>query len=159
MDDAAHTHEELLVDLYSVQLHMQRLEASASAHRREQNLYKRKQEQLQAAIAQAEQDINNRKIALEEARAELQRQQEYEAVKQVVTQVQARSSTRTEMSAVEREIVDLQHQGAALEAAMDHRREKFASIVNLIEQVFSSLEPDAAEDGTLAEPPEAMQVG
>ena len=50
--EARRLHSELLVDLYAVQAHMQRLRAACDAFRREQQLYAEKQEQLQAAILQ-----------------------------------------------------------------------------------------------------------
>ena len=156
-DDAARLHEDLLSDLFAVQSHMRRLEASASAFKREQELYHEKQDQLRAAISQAEQDISDRKVQLEEARAELVRQQEYEAVKERVVKVPARSVTRIEMAAVEKEIADLSQQGVALDASMARRKTHFDSILHVIEQVHQGLDQ---EEGALAEQvPEAMVEG
>ena len=149
--DATRLHDELLADLYAVQSHMARLDAAAAAFRREQALYNDKQEQLQAAIVQAEADIAARKASLEEARAELARQQEYEAVKERVVAVPARSATRAEMAAVEREIADLTAQGEALEGAMARRRTQFAAILHAIEQVHAGME--AEEGGEEGEAP------
>jgi chromosome segregation ATPase len=159
-EEAARFHDELLADVYAVQAHMRRLEAAASAFQREQDLYKQKQEQLHAAIAQTEQDISNRKLQLDEAREELGRQQEYEAVKERVVKVPARSATRAEMAAVEKEIADLDQQGAALEVSMARRKSQFASIMQLIEQVHQGLEQEGPEEGALVEEeaPEPMNV-
>lgn len=159
-EDGARLHEELLADLFAVQTHMRRLEAAASAFKREQELYHVKQDQLHAAIAQAEQDIIDRKMQLEEARAELSRQQEYEAVKERVVKVPARSATRLEMEAVEKEIADLSQQGAALDASMSLRKAQFASILHVIEQVYQGLEQEGPEEGVVEEEvPEAMVEG
>lgn len=162
MNDAVRLHEELLVDLYAIQSHIFRLNASSAAYRREQELYEEKQGQLRASIAQAEQDIQDRKVQLEEARAELGRQQEYEAVKHRVTRVPARSATAAEMAAVEKEIADLAQQGAALDAVMAQRREQFKSIMEAISQVYANIENDGTEEGLLgdgAAAEEPMQVG
>lgn len=148
-EEVARLHEELLSDLYSVQAHIYRLEAAAAAFRREQDLYAAKQEQLHAAIAQAEQDINDRKGELEEARAELNRQKEYEALKEKVVQVPARSVTRAEMTAIERELADLSQQGSALDESMGRRKKQFASILHLIEQVHQGIYQ--ADEGTVQE--------
>jgi hypothetical protein len=139
---------------------MRRLEAASSAFQREQDLYKQKQEQLHAAIAQTEQDISNRKIQLDEAREELGRQQEYEAVKEKVVKVPARSATRAEMAAVEKEIADLDQQGATLEVSMARRKCQFASILQLIEQVHQGLEQEGPEEGAIVEEeaPQPMNV-
>ena len=160
-EEAIRINEELLADLYAVQMHMHRLDAAASAFRREQDSYQVKQEQLHAAISTAEQDIGNLKFQLEEARAERARQQAYEEVKERVVSVPARSATRTEMAAVEKEIADLQQQGAALDAAMARRRGQFAAILHVIEQVHAGLEQEGPEEGALPDEggaPEPMKV-
>ncbi|KAG7671637.1 hypothetical protein Ndes2526B_g09194 [Nannochloris sp. 'desiccata'] len=159
-EDAARFHDELLADVYAIQTHMRRLEAAASAFQREQHLYQQKQKQLHAAIDQTEQDISNRKLQLEEAREELGRQQQYEAVKERVVKVPARSATRAEMAAVEKEIADLDQQGAALEVSMGRRKSQFASILHLIEQVHQGLEQEGTEEGSFVEEgaPQPMNV-
>ena len=146
-EDVARLHDVLLADLYTVQMHLYRLETSASAFQREQELYRVKQEQLLAAIAQTEQDITDRKIHLEEAKAELARQQQYEAVKKRVVKVPARSATRAEMTAVEMEIVDLAEQGDALQKSMERRRSQFATILHVIEQMHQGVEQEGGEPG------------
>ena len=168
-EEVSHVYEELLVDLYAVQAHMQWLQAAAVAFRREQQLYGEKQDQLRAAIVQAAQDIEDRKRELEEARVEVAQQQEYEAAKREVSRVPARSATRAEMAAVEKEIADLAQQGAALDAAMERRRVQFAAIVHVIDQVHAGLDGDKVEDeagagdggndGGGASQPMPMQVG
>jgi chromosome segregation ATPase len=139
LEEATDAYNDLLADLYTIQAHLLRLKASAEAYRREQELYRERQEQLSAAILQAEKDISVRKEELEEARAELVRQQEYEKLKANVTSVPARSKTATEMAAVNSEIADLSQQGALLETAMDRRRTQFATIIRVIEQIYGSI--------------------
>jgi len=159
-EDAVRFNDELLADIYAVQTHMRRLEAAASAFQREQHLYGQKQTQLHADIDQTEQVISNRKLQLDEAREELRRQQEYEAVKERVVKVPARSATRAEMAAVEKEIADLDQQGAALEVSMGRRMSQFASILHLIEQVHQGLEQEGPEEGSIYEKgaPQPMNV-
>lgn len=158
LSEASRVHDELLVDLFAIQSHMHRLEATAAAFGREQGLYRAKQEALQTAITTAEADILDRKAQLVEARAELARQQEYETVKQRVVRVPARSTTRAEMASVEREIADLKQQGTVLEAKMQQRKGQFAAIAHMVEQVHlqgagneEDEEDDLDEEGLLGE--------
>lgn len=101
-------------------------------------MYRAKQEKLQADIAQVARDIQDCKIRLTRAREELARQQEYEALKEEIVLVPARSVTRAEMKAVEKEISDLTGQEAGLEAVMEKRKGQFASILHVIEQVHQA---------------------
>lgn len=147
VEEAVRVHEELLTDLYAVQSHMHRLEAAAGAFRREQAVYAEQQEKLRVAITQAESDIEERKQQLQEARAEVARQQEYEVVKQQVTRVPARSATRAEMAAVNREISDLTQQRSMLEAVMRRRRIQFAAIAHVVDGVHGGLGGEGQEEG------------
>jgi inosine/xanthosine triphosphate pyrophosphatase family protein len=64
------------------------------------------------------------------------------------------------MAAVEKEIADLDQQGATLEVSMARRKCQFASILQLIEQVHQGLEQEGPEEGAIVEEeaPQPMNV-
>ncbi|GAB4815206.1 hypothetical protein N2152v2_002252 [Parachlorella kessleri] len=150
-EEAERLYGELLADLYAVQFHMQKLEEISNAFRREQQMYQEGQEQLQASITQAVQDIEDRKQQLEQARTELQQKKEYEVVKRQIVEVPARSVTRAEMEAVNQEIRDMQAQAQQIDTLSDRRKRQFAALASCIEEVYATIEAEA--------PPEEGEAG
>ncbi|PRW20530.1 THO complex subunit 7B-like [Chlorella sorokiniana] len=151
-EEAERLHGELLALLYSIQFHMQKLQAMSGAFEREQQLYAEKQAQLQASIQQAEQDIEDRKRELEGARTELAHKQEYEAVKKLVMQVPSRAATLAEQEGTNKEIADLQQQSAELDALFEQRKQQFAGVLAALESLQRSIDRDEPEESVVALP-------
>lgn len=159
LEEAEKMYPELLADLYAIQFHMMKLHAMSDAFRREQQSYAEKQAQLQASIQQAEQDIEDRKRELVEARMELAHKQEYEAVKHQIMQVPARSATLAEQENTQREIADLQQQSAALDVLFEQRKQQFAGVLAALEQLQRSIDKEEPEESAVAVAPERERQG
>ncbi|EFN52491.1 hypothetical protein CHLNCDRAFT_54435 [Chlorella variabilis] len=142
LEEAERLYPELLADLYAIRFHMQKLAAQGGAFQAEQQLYAEKQAQLQASIQQAEQDIEDRKRELVEARVELAHKQEYE--------VPARSTTLAEQAATQREIADLQQQSAALDGLLQQRKQQFAGVLASLEALQRCIEREEPEESVVA---------
>ncbi|KAL4854778.1 THO complex subunit 7B [Chlorella vulgaris] len=147
VEDAERLYPELLADLYAIRAHMRKLAAQSCAFQAEQQLYAEKQAQLQASIQQAEQDIEDRKRELAEARVELAHKQEYEAVRKLVMQVPSRATTLAEQQATQREIADLQQQSAARDALLDQRKQQFGGVLDSLAALQRCIEREEPEEG------------
>ena len=148
LEDSVEDYDALMIDLYAIQAHLMKLHASASASRREEQVYREQQQQLRAAILKAESDIENRKRKLDESREELQRQKEYEEVKQDIVKISARSTTSAEMGAVQNEMKDLNRQRQKLEENIAKSKMLFDTIVQTIDTVCEGIKGGDESDGT-----------
>jgi chromosome segregation ATPase len=129
-------YDEVLADLYAIQALLQRLEASAAALSQENEAYASKQHALVTAIDAAEADIVEQKKQLQEARAERDRLIEYEKVRKRIADFPARSSTKLEITFVEKEISDLEKQMKEMDVIIGQRESHFGGVVSMLSQVF-----------------------
>ena len=148
LEDSVEDYDALMIDLYAIQAHLMKLHASASASRREEQVYREQQQQLRAAILKAESDIENRKRKLDVSREELQRQKEYEEVKQDIVKISARSTTSAEMAAVQNEMKDLNRRRQKLEENIAKSKMLFDTIVQTIDIVCEGIKGGDESDGT-----------
>lgn len=150
IEEAIKARENMLVDLYAIQAHLTKLQASAMASCRESKMYEDQQQQLRDAISKSKNDIKGRKSELENARIELQRQREYEKVKEEIVRIAARSVTSTEMAAVDREIHDLNSQKVGLEEAIVKATSQLDLLIETIDNVYNSLKAQEDSCGLVA---------
>lgn len=134
-EDKRKAAEELLADLYFIQAHLNKLNATASAYLREQQIYHQKHKYLLDSIDKATEEIGGCKIELEKARLELAQEKECEHMKEKIVKIPARSVTTMEIEAVKLEIKDLENQRCLLRTATEKRKQQFRAILHTISQV------------------------
>lgn len=129
-------YDELLADLYAIQALLQRLEASASALKQENQENAARQQTLITTIQATETEIVEKKGQLQEAREEKSRRLEYEEIRKRIAQIPARSSTKLEMDRVEAEINDLEGQMKELDVIINQRRMHFGGLVSMVDTIY-----------------------
>ena len=87
--------------------------------------------------------LESQKTDLAAARVQLDRWQQYEALKKQVAAVPARSVTRQEMETVRREIADLTEQRRQIDRLMDRRRRALAGVLTVLQATVAEIEADA----------------
>lgn len=154
------TCQHVQTDLYTIQAHLNKLEATASAYRREQDIYNDKRTELLQNIETATEDIQQCKKELEKARIEMQQQKACEEIKNKIVSVAARSKTVKEIEAVRDEIEDLEDQRTLLRMATERRKSHFNSILHLIRQIEDqiTMEKQVENETENADKTDAMAV-
>lgn len=147
-EDRRKAAEELLADLYSLQAHLNKLNATASAYLREQQVYHQKHQYLLDSIDKATEEIGGCKTELEKARLELAQEKECERIKEKIVRIPARSVTTMEIEAVKQEIEELENQRSLLRLATEKRKHQFRAILHAISQVEQLIAVERKLDGS-----------
>ncbi|KAF5841487.1 Tho complex subunit 7-domain-containing protein [Dunaliella salina] len=128
-------HEQFVREAAMIQLQFERMQAVADANRREQQNYIQKQQQLQAEIEQVKQDIQTKKMELEQARQVRQHNEEYEVLRHLLAQHPPRAATQAEIDRINGNIKRITAQGNKVAATMQKRRQQFALLFHVIEEL------------------------
>lgn len=137
-----------MADLYSIQAHLNKLNATASAYLREQQVYHQKHQYLLDSIDKATEEIGGCKTELEKARLDLAQEKECERMKEKIVKIPARSVTTLEIEAVKQEIEELENQRSLLRLATEKRKHQFRAILHAISQVEQLIAVERKLDGS-----------
>eukprot|EP00798_Chlamydomonas_sp_ICE-L_P017363 gene17363-23665_t len=143
-EDADKSLNDLMREIAAVEMQGLKMKAVCDSNSFEQKRYQEKQEALQAEIAQAHADIEQKKEELEEARVYKQHMAEYEVLRQIAVEHPSRSSSGKEIDRVQLQIASIGKEGAKYEAMLQKRRKQFALLLHVIEEL--QLTADDQED-------------
>ncbi|KAL6765786.1 Tho complex subunit 7-domain-containing protein [Haematococcus lacustris] len=141
----------LLKEISSIELQTAKQKAAVQANAIEQQKYAQAHQDLQAQIEQAKVDIETKKAELEAARIVRQHNEEYEVLRHLLAQLPPRAATQHEIDRVNRNIERITTEGKKIASIMQKRRQQFALLFHVIEELQRATEePDEQSDTAAA---------
>ncbi|KAJ7533589.1 hypothetical protein O6H91_13G056200 [Diphasiastrum complanatum] len=131
-------------ELSTFELPLLKTNAVIDANKREQQNFKELQAELNKQIVQAQKDIEDLKVQLEESKVERQHKEECEAIRRLIAVQPPRSETQKILSELEREISSLESDNTAATRTLELRKKQFALLLHAVDSLQSMLEEEQA---------------
>lgn len=96
-----------------------------------------KKQRLKFCFFQAQADIEDAKIQLEQEKLERQHKEECEAIRRLIGAQPARSETQQAISELEKEIVALETENMAASRTLELRKKQFALLLHVVRPLFN----------------------
>ncbi|BBN16622.1 THO complex subunit 7 [Marchantia polymorpha subsp. ruderalis] len=168
--DCEKLYKSFLQELGTFELPLIKTKAVVDANKREQESFKRLQAELSKQINQAQDDIEDLKLQLEEGKIERQHKEECEAIRRLIGAQPPRSETQKALNELEKELVILEAENTAAARTLEIRKKQFALLLHVVDDLQSTIEdeqknpldldlvpstsgvPSSVDAGTTAEP-------
>ncbi|KAG6546585.1 hypothetical protein Mapa_011774 [Marchantia paleacea] len=168
--DCEKLYKSFLQELGTFELPLIKTKAVVDANKREQESFKRLQAELSKQINQAQDDIEDLKLQLEEGKIERQHKEECEAIRRLIGAQPPRSETQKALNELEKELVILEAENTAAARTLEIRKKQFALLLHVVDDLQSTIEdeqknpldldlvpstsgvPSNVDAGTIAEP-------
>ncbi|KAJ7297927.1 hypothetical protein O6H91_13G056200 [Diphasiastrum complanatum] len=144
LTDSEKLYKSLLQELSTFELPLLKTNAVIDANKREQQNFKELQAELNKQIVQAQKDIEDLKVQLEESKVERQHKEECEAIRRLIAVQPPRSETQKILSELEREISSLESDNTAATRTLELRKKQFALLLHAVDSLQSMLEEEQA---------------
>ncbi|KAG0559638.1 hypothetical protein M758_10G116200 [Ceratodon purpureus] len=132
----------LLQELATFELPLLKTKAVIDANRREQDSFKELHVELNKQIAQAQRDIEDLKVQLEEAKVERQHKEECEAIRKSIAAQSARSVTQKQLNDLEKELVQLESENYAASRTIELRKKQFGLLLHVVDDLQATLDDE-----------------
>lgn len=119
----------------NIEYQAQKYAAIGIAQTKEQDSYVRKQLQLHEHIEQAKQDIEDKKLELQQARIERQHMEEYELLRGMISELPTRAGTQAEIDRINKQMERIRDKGIRNTAAMERKRKQYALLFHVLEEL------------------------
>ncbi|XP_078440306.1 THO complex subunit 7B-like [Wolffia australiana] len=159
--DSLRLHRALLQELASFHLPLSKSRAAAAAYRREKAAFLRLRAAAALHIRRSSDEIEDLKRRLDESRVDRRHKEECEALRRHVAAQPPRSETLAAISALERDIAELEAENDAAIRTVDLRRKQFSLLLRVVDELQATIEDEqrtAAEESKPLADYDAMAV-
>jgi THO complex subunit 7 len=140
--DCEKLYKSFLQELSTFELPLIKTKAVIDANRREQESFKRLQAELSKQITQAQDDIEDLKVQLEEGKIERQHKEDCEAIRRLIGAQPPRSETQKALNELEKELVALEAEKTAAARTLDIRKKQFSLLLHVVDDLQSTIEDE-----------------
>ncbi|KAL2613043.1 hypothetical protein R1flu_024735 [Riccia fluitans] len=147
--DCEKLYKSFLQELGTFELPLIKTKAVVDANKREQESFKRLQADLSKQITQAQADIEDLKVQLEEGKIERQHKEECEAIRRLIGAQPPRSETQKALNELEKELLILEAENTAAARTLDIRRKQFSLLLHVVDDLQSTIEDEQKNSSEL----------
>ncbi|KAL3698482.1 hypothetical protein R1sor_012558 [Riccia sorocarpa] len=140
--DCEKLYKSFLQELGTFELPLIKTKAVVDANKREQESFKGLQAELTKQITQAQADIEDLKVQLEEGKIERQHKEECEAIRRLIGAQPPRSETQKALNDLEKELVILEAENTAAARTLDIRKKQFSLLLHVVDDLQSTIEDE-----------------
>lgn len=152
--EVARQEREFLRELSQTELHAKRLRAIIDANKREQDSYNAKQGELEEAIQQTQQAIEDKKLELKHAKEVKDQNLQYEVLRDLIMSQPSREVTQRAIDGELRQMEAARQEEARIGKLMELRRKQFSLLFYCIEELTRAADVTPDELAAL----DAMEV-
>lgn len=159
--DCEKLYKSFLQELSTFELPLLKTKVVIDANRREQECFKELQAGLSQQIVQAQADIEELKVQLEESKIERQHKEECEAIRRLIGAQPPRSETQKVLDELAKELSALEADNMAASRTLELRKKQFALLLHVVDDLQSTIEDELknpSEDKILLEDPKNRNV-
>lgn len=138
--DCERLYKAFLQEMTTFEVPLLKSKAVIDANLREKGNFNELQEEIHRQIIQAQADIEDLKLQLEESKIERQHKEECEAIRKLIGLQPPRSETQKLISNLEKEITALEAENAAGLRTLELRRKQFSLLLHVVSWISHFLE-------------------
>jgi THO complex subunit 7 len=131
-----------LQELATFELPLLKTKAVIDANRREQDNFKELHVELNQQISQAQRDIEDLKLQLEEAKVERQHKEECEAIRKLIAAQSPRAVTQKQLNDLDKELVQLEAENYAASRTIELRKKQFGLLLHVVDDLQTTLDDE-----------------
>lgn len=135
-------YKSFLQELATFELPLLKTKAVVDANRREQESFKELHVELNQQISQAQRDIEDLKIQLEEAKIERQHKEECEKIRRQIAAQSPRLITQKQLNDLEKDLVQLEAESYAAARTIDLRKKQFGVLLHVVDDLQTTLDEE-----------------
>mmetsp|Transcript_8372 Transcript_8372/g.30894 ORF Transcript_8372/g.30894 Transcript_8372/m.30894 type:complete len:214 (+) Transcript_8372:110-751(+) len=146
-------YEQLLKELTTFEFMNSKYHTMRSASARERRHYSEQQLALQEEISSTQVEIEQLKEALESERLIRRNNEEYEALRKLISALPPRKVTQAQIDSVDKEVAKLEAEDVDTEREQDVRRKQFALLLHAVDDLQRALVDEPLETPAAAADP------
>ncbi|PIA58621.1 hypothetical protein AQUCO_00500515v1 [Aquilegia coerulea] len=131
-----------LQEITTFELPLLKSKAVIDANLREKDNFNELQEGLHRQILQAQSDIEDLKMQLEERKIERQQKEECEAIRKLIAMQPPRSKTQKMITELEKEIAILEAENTAGSRMLELRKKQFSLLLHVVDELQNTIEDE-----------------
>eukprot|EP00270_Netrium_digitus_P015948 TRINITY_DN5646_c1_g1_i1.p1 TRINITY_DN5646_c1_g1~~TRINITY_DN5646_c1_g1_i1.p1 ORF type:complete len:237 (-),score=80.30 TRINITY_DN5646_c1_g1_i1:97-807(-) len=141
--DCERAYKAFLQELANFEVPLLKTRAVVDSNLREIRNFEGQQEQLDRAILRAQEEIQELKAELEEARKERKHNEECEAIRRLIAAQPPREETESAIAVLQQELTGLERENLAAIRTLDLRKKQFSLLMHVVDELEMSIDAES----------------